>query len=391
MGEDRTYSMATNNIQGNALTLAGANLTSAMPTVSKQQALNAYNTAGNFAGNEQNYLNQTQGQLINESGIPQIQSSYGNLSQVFGMYLADKNLSQKYSSDALNSGTYDPVYNGDISASNTSYNSNPYLNQSPSQLVSNVAKIGPNTNASGNYGFTTPGAIISAMGEVPTAVNSLLNTLSNAYTGVSGNVQNVLNQAQGEYEQKSNALQQMANIITNAYATQQANNQTTGFNNVLTQVAGQLSSNNTPAQNVATLKKDKAQVIQSLINGGMSSSNANLYYSQLLSAAANGTLVGYKTPPAQPAPSIDAKGAKTWNIKTLGGQTLKLKSTTPPTGISWAIDSLFNRDALNPPSTTVDPQTQYTNLTSHSDPLTGKPYTEQQIIEYFQKEGFTVN
>jgi hypothetical protein len=202
-------------LQNDVSSLSTANIANTMPPVTTQQATGAAQKATNFSAGEQPYLLNQQQNLTQQSGIPQIQSQYGNLSQVFQMWQADKNLSQQYANPSLNSPN-SAVFQGNLSPSNTSWNSNPYLNQSPSQILQQTAGT-----FGGNFqGFSTPGALISAVGEVPTAVNSLLSGLSNLYSGTSNLVQNQLGVAQNKYETQANLLNEAANLLTGANTTQ---------------------------------------------------------------------------------------------------------------------------------------------------------------------------
>jgi hypothetical protein len=157
-------------------------------------------------------VQQVTNQLSQQAGIPALQGQQQNLGQIFGMYLADQNLAQKYSGASLNTPN-SPVYNSGLTpqtgmyTGNTSQVPNPYL-ASPQALINAVTQ----PSGQGFQGVTTPGQNTAAIGAVPSSAQQLISML----TGLQSNEQGLVNTDVSNYEgQYGNIMNQLSTILGN--------------------------------------------------------------------------------------------------------------------------------------------------------------------------------
>lgn len=207
----------------------GGNTPQAQATSSLQQTLNqvqgfapnspagqAQGTAMTFANQEPQQVAQAQQSLSQQAGIPNLQNSQQNLGQIFSMYLADQNLSQKYAGSTLQSQN-SPLYNNSnltpqnmqgLFSGYTGGPQNPYL-ASPTAIVNALSQ----PSGQGFQGFTTPSGITSSIGEVPSAATNMINMLQ----GIIGNEQGLVSNKVGDYtkayESQANLLNTIASLL----------------------------------------------------------------------------------------------------------------------------------------------------------------------------------
>lgn len=191
----------------------------ASPT--NQQVAGAQANAANYAANEPAYIQQTQQALTQQSGIPNLENQQSNLAQIFPLYLADQNLSQKYSSSQLSSPN-SPVYNNPsltpqtgIYTGDTSGVPNPYL-ASPQDLINAVTQ----PSGQGFQGFSSPGLNTGAIGQVPQAATNIMNLLQSAIGSEQGLVSGKTAQAQSDYERQASLLNTIATLFGQEQAQQ---------------------------------------------------------------------------------------------------------------------------------------------------------------------------
>lgn len=167
---------------------------------------------GGVNASQPGQVQQVTNQLSQQAGIPALQGQQQNLGQIFGMYLADQNLAQKYSSPSLGTPN-SPVYNSNLQPNQGMYTGtqsqvpNPYL-ASPTDIVNALSQ----PSGQGFQGVTTPGQNTAAIGAVPSSATSLINMLS----GVIGNEQGLVNTDVSNYEgQYGNIMNQLDTILGN--------------------------------------------------------------------------------------------------------------------------------------------------------------------------------
>lgn len=243
------YTPQSNTQQGNQFESLNKLLASiqsmpgSSPQVSPQQVAGAQSNAMNFQSQIPGQLQQQQQSLTQQSGIPQLQSQYGNLSNIFQLYLHDQNLSQKYASPQLSTGN-SPVYQqpntpnpvtGEVSSV-----PNPYLN-SPADLVKAVTQ----PSGQGFQGFTSPSMNTGAISQVPGATSNIMNLLQGAIGSEQGIVQNKMGDVSQNYQTASSLLSNIANIFS-----QERQNQLT-----LSQPGGAVSVQNSISSLVSDIKK----------------------------------------------------------------------------------------------------------------------------------------
>lgn len=190
------------------------------PTAAVQ---NAFQTSTNAA--QPQAVQQATQSLTQQAGIPQLQGQQQNLGQVFQLWLADQNLSQKYSSSTLQSPN-SPVFNNPnltpqqgIYTGTPSKVPNPYL-ADPSALVNAVTQ----PSGQGFQGFTTPGQNTSAIGAVPNTATGISNILGGLISNEQGLVNSNVNNYETQYGNIMNTLGSiLGNQSANAFSQAQPN------------------------------------------------------------------------------------------------------------------------------------------------------------------------
>lgn len=159
---------------------------------------------------------QVNAQLTQQSGIPNLQNQQNNLGQIFSMYLADQNLSQKYSSPTLNSPN-SLVYNSGLQNKSQpitglfsgyqNQGTNPYL-ASPTDIINALSQ----PQGQGFQGFVSPSQDTSAIGVVPSSAQGLISMLG----GDVSTEQGIVNQKLGDYQTGyQNIMGQLGNLLGN--------------------------------------------------------------------------------------------------------------------------------------------------------------------------------
>lgn len=187
-------------------------------------------------------------QLTQQAGIPNMQNQQGDLGKIFQMYLADQNLSQKYSSPQLNSPN-SPVYSSGLQnnpqaiqglfAGYQNQGTNPYL-ASPTAIINALSQ----PSGQGFQGFSSPGANTAAISQVPSAAKAtiagLQDLISNEKTLVNSKVEDYTTGYQKIMDHIGQLLGQGA---TKAYTSAQPDtspgslsNAGSTFNDIVTQV-----------------------------------------------------------------------------------------------------------------------------------------------------------
>lgn len=365
-----------------------------------QQAVNQATAAS--LSKQQGYapfMQQAQTQLTQQAGIPQLQQQYGNLSQIFQMYLADQNLAQKYSS----SQNMNPYANQNLmNAAQTAYQASPYASTlgastvanpylaSPSQIIAAMSQ----PQGQGFQGFTIPSLNTGAMGVVPNAANNILNLLQGAVGGESNLVNSALGEASGNYQSALSALSNLASIFEQERQNQLAEQQSgvlgtqdvQALRDSITQDAQQGTTFTDLVNKYRPMGVDANSILQIYMSTGYyKDANGNplpLVESPdyLASIGIPSATIKQVTPQAnQKAPKVitDAQGNKYFQDPVTGSITpWSQKSAGNPlsSAMNW-VQSLFQSPAS---------QTQQTISN-----LKAKGWGDAQINEYLQMKGLS--
>lgn len=256
-----TYTNQSNTTPGSTLAnlqKALASITT-MPNMSDQDLQSGYNTsqagALDMGAGQQDYVRQATNDLTQQSGIPQLQGQYGDLSKIFDLYLHDSNLASKYTKGTNSNAYADPTLLAssqaggqqlaqgnvaDVNAatqmatpvpnttnasavSTASQATNPYL-ASSDQIVDSAANA-----------IQAPSLTTSMMAKPAEGATNFMNLIQSLIGTQEGLVEDQAALTAGNYQSKMNTLQKIADIMGGEMSTRRAEakagkNRNTAFN-----------------------------------------------------------------------------------------------------------------------------------------------------------------
>lgn len=353
-----------------------------------QGQLQAQSSAMAMQKNAPSYIQNTQKNLTQQAGIPGLQQQYGNLGQIFNLYLQDQNLANKFSS---NQNTNPYANQGLMQASQAAQSgmpqvlgastNNPYL-ASASQI------IGSSTQPAGQgfQGFTTPSLNTGAMSAPVNAAVNMQGLLNNAI----GTEQNLVNTDTSDVSQNYQAALNSLLGIANVFGQERQNQAVLGasdqMRNQITQDASQGVTFKDLVNKYRPLGVDANSILQLYQSVGYykDAKGNPLPLTESPDYLSSIGITGAAAKP-NPIPKVitDAQGNKYFQDPSTGQITPWSQKQSPGIlqGIESWVSNLFNPPANNSTSSLGTDQIKAT--------LKNEGYTDSQISDYLKVKGLT--